>query len=35
MRSFTRLVSAAGRIGFEGASYHVGVWLAGEAVELT
>jgi transposase InsO family protein len=34
-RSFTRRVSAAGRISFEDHAYHVGVWLAGEAVELT
>jgi len=34
-RTFTRQVSAAGRISFEDHAYHVGVWLAGEAVEIT
>jgi len=34
-RTFTRRVSAAGRISFEDHAYHVGAWLAGEAVELT
>lgn len=34
-RTFTRRVSGAGRISFEDHAYHVGVWLAGEAVELT
>jgi hypothetical protein len=35
LRPLTRLVSANGKISFEATSYHVGVWLAGEAVELT
>jgi transposase InsO family protein len=35
LRPLTRLVSARGRVSFEGTSYHVGLWLAGEAVELT
>lgn len=34
LRPQTRLVSARGRVSFEGVSYHVGLWLAGEAVEL-
>ena len=34
LQPLTRLVSARGRVSFEGTSYHVGVWLAGEAVEL-
>jgi hypothetical protein len=34
-RSCARRVSAAGRISFEDHRYHVGVWLVGEAVELT
>jgi hypothetical protein len=34
-RTFTRRVSGAGRISFEDHAYHVGVWLAGEAVELS
>jgi transposase InsO family protein len=33
-RTFTRRVSTSGRISFAGHAYHVGVWLAGEAVEL-
>jgi len=32
--TYMRQVSAAGRISFEGHTYHVGVWLAGQAVEL-
>ena len=35
LRPLTRLVSASGKISFEAASYHVGAWLAGEAVALT
>ena len=34
LRPPTRLVSARGRVSFEGVNYHVGLWLAGEAVEL-
>ena len=34
-RPLTRLVSARGRISFEGTTYHVGLWLVGEAAELT
>ena len=34
LRPLTRLVSATGRISFEGFDYHIGVWLAGEAVQL-
>ena len=34
LQPLTRLVSARGRVSFEGTSYHVGAWLAGEAVEL-
>ena len=34
-RTYTRRVSASGRISFEDHAYHVGVWLAGEAVELS
>ena len=34
LRTYTRQVSTGGRISFEGFAYHVGVWLAGEAVEL-
>jgi len=34
LQPLTRLVSARGGISFEGTHYHVGVWLAGEAVEL-
>ena len=34
-RTYTRRVSASGRISFEDHRYHVGAWLAGEAVELT
>jgi|SRR5450830_757325 hypothetical protein len=33
-RGETNGVRAGGRVSFEGASYHVGLWLAGEAVEL-
>ena len=35
LQPLTRLVGARGRVSFEGTSYHVGLWLAGEAVELT
>ena len=35
LRPLTRLVSAYGTISFEATRYHVGAWLAGEAVELT
>jgi hypothetical protein len=35
LRPLTRLVSGSGKISFEAASFHVGAWLAGEAVELT
>jgi transposase InsO family protein len=35
LRPLTRFVSASGRISFEATSYHVGAWLAGEAVELS
>jgi transposase InsO family protein len=35
LRPLTRLVSGRGTISFEAARYHVGAWLAGEAVELT
>ena len=35
LRPLTRLVSASGTISFEAARYHVGAWLAGEAVELS
>jgi transposase InsO family protein len=35
LRPLTRLVGASGKISFEAASYHVGAWLAGEAVELS
>jgi transposase InsO family protein len=35
LRPLTRFVSASGKISFEAAIYHVGAWLAGEAVELT
>jgi transposase InsO family protein len=34
-RTYTRRVSGSGRISFEDHAYHVGVWLAGETVELT
>ena len=34
-RTYTRRVSASGRISFEDHAYHIGVWLAGETVELT
>jgi hypothetical protein len=34
LRSFSRRVSATGRISFEDQAYHIGVWLAGETVEL-
>ena len=35
LRPLTRLVSGRGTISFEAARYHVGAWLAGEAVELS
>ena len=35
LRALTRLVGASGKISFEAARYHVGAWLAGEAVALT
>jgi transposase InsO family protein len=34
-RPLTRLVGGRGTISFESVRYHVGAWLAGEAVELT
>jgi len=32
--TYSRQVGTSGRISFEGHAYHVGVWLAGETVEL-